>query len=219
MKIQGTLKLLLISCVVIFLASCQKEISIELGNQGNGGTGGNGGGAGGSNNSIIGNWNFVGMEAHTSSSVSITAAGEQLKTITTSDYITENNAGTVQITASQFITNGMAYSIDTTMNVKTYINGVLFDDMDMPFVASAPSSSGTSPYTRINNDSLTVTGAFGVPDPSGSIPTGPVGIRLGWSGDTLLLKVSSSFTQTVIQGGVPATVTGSVIGITKLKRQ
>lgn len=213
MKIQSTPKFLLISCVVIFLASCQKEISIGLGSQGNGG------GTGGNNTSIIGNWNFVGMVAHTNSTVSVTAGGDQLKTITTSDYITENNVGTVQITASQFITNGMAYSIDTTMNVKTYLNGVLFDDMDMPFVMSAPATSSTSPYTRINNDSLTVTGAFGVPDPSGSTPTGPVGIRIGWSGDTLLLKVASSFTQTVIQGGVPATVTGSVMGITKLKRQ
>jgi hypothetical protein len=219
MKIQSTRKFLLISCVVIFLVSCQKEISIELGSQGNGGGGGTGGGTGGNNTSIIGNWNFVGMVAHTNSSVSLTAGGDQLKTITTSDYVTQNNVGTMQITASQFISSNIAYSIDTTMHVKTYLNGVLFDEMDLPFVLTSPSSSSTSPYTRINNDSLTITGALGVPDPSGSTPTGPVGVRISWSGDTLLLKVASSFTQTVTQGGVPATVTGSVTGITKLKRQ
>ncbi len=207
--------LLLIYSLMILLISCQKEINFQNSNN----SGGNTGGGGTSNNSIIGEWNFVGMVAHTSSSVSVVAGSDQLKSITVSDYATKNNVGTVKITSTQFISTGLAYSIDTTMNVKTYINGSLFDDSDLPFVLSAPANSSTSDYTRINNDSLTMIGAFGAPSgPSGTTPTGPVGVRISWAGDTLLLKVASSFTQTISQGGVPGVLTGVVNGITKLKR-
>src|SRR5712671_2307119 len=106
-------KTLLLIYSLIFLISCQKEINFQNSN--------NSGGGGTNNNSIISDWNFVGMVAHTSSSVSVVAGSDQLKSITVSDYATKNNVGTVKITSTQFISTGLAYSIDTTMNVKTYI--------------------------------------------------------------------------------------------------
>lgn len=213
MRITTPGALLLIFSLTVFLSSCQKEVDFQNqndpGNPGGGGTG---------NHNITGDWNFVGIAAHTNSTVTVSAGGDQIRAVTVSDYISQNNAGTVKITASDFISTGVGYVIDTTMNSKTYINGVLFDDSDFPFDETVPPTNSTTPYTRINNDSLTVIGPFGAPDPSGSTPTGPVGIKISWSGDTLLLKVKSSFTQTVTQGGVPGTLTGTVIGITKLKR-
>ena len=210
-------KLLLLSSLIIVFTSCQKEVDFQTRNS-SGGTGGTGGT--GNTNDIVGDYDFVGMVAHTQSTVTVNAQGQQLKAITISDYVTKSNIGTVKITSNQFITTGLGYSIDTVMNVKTYIDNVLFDDSDVPFVASVPSSSSTSPYVRISADSITVTGALGVsPDPSGNTPTGPVGVKLSWSGDTLLLKVNSSFTQSITQGGVPGIITGSVNGITRLKKR
>jgi hypothetical protein len=105
------------------------------------------------------------------------------------------------------------------MNVKTYFDGVLFDDMDMPFVTSVPATASTSSYVRNSADSITVTGSFGgTPDPSGNAATGPVGLKLSWAGDTLIMKLASSYTQTITQGGIPAVFVGSVNGVTKLKR-
>jgi hypothetical protein len=215
MRLTSTPKLLLVFGIALVLASCQKELSFgdAINNPGSGG------GGTGNNTSITGNWDFVGMTAHTKSTVTATIAGEELKTITVSDYITKNNTGTVNITSNQFISSGLSYSIDTIMNVKTYISGVLFDDLDMPFVTSVPATGSTSNYVRNSNDSLTVTGSFGgTPNPSGNAPTGPVGIKISWAGDTLLLKVATTFTQSISQGGVPATFVGTVNGITKLKR-
>jgi hypothetical protein len=212
MKGRSLQKVILLFSVVL-VTSCQKELSIDLGSQ-------NGGGGGtGTNRNIVGDWNFVGMTATTNSTVTVSSPLGELKSITVSGYITKNNAGTVKITSSDFITTGLGYSIDTTMNVKTYMNGLLLDNTDMPFALDSPPVSNTSPYTRINADSITVTGAFGAPNPSGATPTGPVGIRIAWSGDTLLLKVASSFTQSISQAGVPGTLVGSVTGITKLKRR
>ena len=216
MKRLSVKTLLLITILMSFLISCQKEINFQNSNNSVGNTGGNGT----NNNSIIGDWDFVGTMAHTKSTVTVIQGGEELKSVTVSDYTTKNNAGTVKITSNQFISAGLAYSIDTMMNVKTYLNGALFDDIDVPFVMSVPASSSTSPYTRINNDSLTITGAFGAPsNPSGAIPTGPVGMRIAWSGDTLLLKVASSVTQTISQGGATGLLTGTVNGTMKLKRR
>ena len=204
--------LLLFSLIIVF-TSCEKEVNYAISNSPD-----NSGGTGNTNN-IEGDYDFVGLVAHTESTITVSQAGQELKAITVSDYSTQSNVGTVTITTNQFISTGLGYSIDTIMNAKTYDNNVLVDDSNFPFVMSVPPTSSTSPYARNSTDSITVTGAIGVaPDPSGNAPTGPVGVKLSWSGDTLLLHVNTSFTQTTTQGGVPATIVGSLNGITKLKK-
>jgi hypothetical protein len=208
-----TVTRLLFLSVVIFFTSCEKEVSLQnLNNSGsNGGTG--------NTNDITGDYDFAGLVAHTQSTVTVVDAGQEAKSVTVSDYATKDNVGTVTITSNQFISTGLGYSIDTIMDVKTYENGVLLDDSNFPFVTSVPPANSTSPYTRVTADSITVTGALGVaPDPSGNVPTGPVGVKLSWSGDTLLLTTISTFTQSISQGGVPATIVGSVDGVIKLKK-
>jgi len=207
-------KLLLLSLIIVFTA-CQKEIDYATSNN-SGGTGGTGGTNNTSN--IEGDYDFVNMAAHTESSVTVDASGIQVKAVTVSDYVTRSNTGTMKITADQLISTNLGYSIDTIINVKTYMDNVLFDDSDVPFTGTTPPSSSTSTYVRNSADSITVTGAIGVADPSGVTPTGPVGVKLSWSGDTLLLKINSNFTQSVSQGGVPGTMVGSVNGTLRLKK-
>jgi hypothetical protein len=207
----------LVALLLVF-SSCQKEVSFDdpIVPGGNG----NGGGSGGNNtNNIVGDYDYVGMTAHTLSTVNVSQAGQNMKTVTVSDYNTKDNIGTVKITSNQMISTGVGYSIDTTMNNKTYLDGLLIDDSDFPFQVTSPASGSTSTYVRNSADSVTTTGALGFPDPSGNMPTGSVGAKLSWHGDTLYMKVSTSFTQTITQGGVPATITGSVTGITKLKKR
>src|SRR6266513_1163807 len=109
MKRMVSKALLFIITLTSFLISCQKEINFQNSNNSTGNTGG----SGANNNSIIGDWNFVGTVAHTKSTVTVVENGDQLKTITVSDYATKNNAGTLKITSNQFISTGLAYSIDT----------------------------------------------------------------------------------------------------------
>lgn len=211
-------KLLLLSLAIVFTA-CQKEVDYATGNN-SGGTGGTGGnGSTNSTSNIEGDYDFVGMAAHTESSITVNTSGSEVKAVTVSDYVTRDNTGTMKITSDQFISTNLGYSIDTMINVKTYLDNVLFDDSDVPFTGSTPPTSGTTPYVRNSADSITATGFLGIPtDPSGAIPTGPAGLKLSWSGDTLLLKVNTSFTQSVSQGGVPGTMVASVNGTFKLKK-
>jgi hypothetical protein len=205
-----TIKLFLTTLsFTLALASCQKEINYALPNA-----------SAVPGNSIVGDYDFVGLSAHTESTVTVTEQGQTIKTVTVSDYVTKNNVGTAKITFNQLIGTGIGYSIDTTVNVKTYINNVLSEQMDISFVGTVPPTNTVSPYLQITADSLTVTGDFGVlPDPSGYVPTGPLGLKLRWSGDTLLLKENLTFTQSVTQNGVPGVMVGSVVGVTKLKKR
>jgi len=218
MRIKSLIRLLPFTALVIFITSCQKEISADtLGNSGNGN--GNGGNGGNNTNNIQGDYDFVGMVAHTNSVVTASQLGQTLKSVTTSDYVTENNAGTVKINANQFITTNMAFDIDTLMHNTTYINGVSQGTIDMPFVQTYPPTSSTASYVRNSADSITVTGTFGPsPDPSGNPPTRPTGIKLSWHSDTLYCKVVATVSQNINQGGIPATLVGSVNGTMKLKK-
>jgi hypothetical protein len=224
-------KLLLLGFVIVFTA-CQKDKDSARGNT-SGNTGGTGGT--GSTTNIEGDYDFVGMVAYTESSVTVNRAGTEIKAVTVSDYATKNNSGTMKITSNQLIGTNLAYSIDTILNVKTYWDNVLVDDSDFPSVGSTPPTSSISTYVRNSADSITVTRAPGiVSDLFNAIPIPPspqisagftnfapekMGIKLSWSRDTLLLKVNSSYSQSVSQsGGPPGTLVGSVNGIIRLKK-
>jgi uncharacterized protein YdeI (BOF family) len=201
--------------LIVSLASCQKEVSYQLPSGGSGGTGGSG-----NTNNITGDYDFVGLVAHTRSDITVNAMGQIARSITVSDYVSQDNTGTVKITSNQFISDNLGYSIDTIANVKSYIDNSLVDDSDVPFSFTLPPTSSTSTYVRNSTDSITVTGAIGTsPDPTGNTSTGPTGAKLSWSGDTLILNMRAEISQTITQGGIPAQINQSVIAISKLKKR
>jgi hypothetical protein len=212
--------LLLLVAVITLFSSCQKEVGFE-----DGGPGPNPGGNGGGGNiaSIVGNYKFLGMVADIKATSVASSFGMEIKIIVSSGYISKNNVGTVEITPSKMIGTGIGYDVDTVMNMKTYMDGALFDDSDMPFVTTIPPTSNSSDYTKISSDSITVDGGFVMPsNPTpggGGITLGVIGSKLSWAGDTLIMKTSTTYTTTVTQQGVTATVNGVVKSITRLKKQ
>jgi hypothetical protein len=212
--------LLLLVAVITVFSSCQKEVSFQ---EGDPGPGNGGGGGGGNNTSIVGNYKFLGMVAEVKATSVASTFGMEIKVIVTSDYTSKNNVGTVEITPTKLIGTGIGYDVDTVMNMKTYMDGILFDDTDMPFVANIPPTSSTSDYTKISNDSITVDGGFVMPsNPTpggGGITLGVIGSKLSWAGDTLIMKTSTTYTTTVTQQGVTAIVNGVAKSTTRLKKQ
>jgi uncharacterized protein YdeI (BOF family) len=142
-------KLLLLTLAIVFMAARKKLITATANNSG--GTGGTGE-PGTNTNNIEGDYDFVGMAAHTESSITVDASGSQVKAVTVSDYLTKDNTGTMKITSDQFICTNLGYSIDTIVNVKTYLDNVLFDDSDVPFAGSTPPTNGATPYVRNSAD-------------------------------------------------------------------
>lgn len=209
---------LLVAAFAVALTSCQKEVGFEdrdpVTEPGTSNPGGN------TNISIIGDFDFVGMTASTKSTITVTEAGQTLKNVTTSAYVSKNNTGTVKITATDFISSNLAYDIDTTMKLQMYVNGLMVDEREMPFEMSSPPSSVTAPYVRNNNDSITVTGSFIPTSGSPAAPaTTPAGMRISWSGDTLVLRTNVSVSTTTDLVGIPGTMVASISGVMKLKRK
>lgn len=211
MKLKNSKVLFPFVAVLIILTSCQKEVNFQDGQ--------NPGGGNGNNNSIIGDWDFVGLSANTYASITEPSPLGDIKAVTTSVYHSKNNTGSIKITASDFIYNNLGYDIDTTMNLKVYMAGLLVSDDDLPFVFAAPVTNGTTAYTKVSSDSLTAVGFAGAPDPTGTMPMAPSGIKIAWSGDTLLLKVATTVSQVINQGGTNVNFVGTVSGVTKLKRR
>jgi len=186
------------------LLACQKEIDFQ---------------DGGSNSTAIeGDYDYLGMTSNTISSMISGSGPLEEKAITTSTYSTENNTGTVKITATQFITTDVGYSVNTTAHSKMYIGGILINEFDFPFVATVPPTSATSNYQRISADSIYFPAGMSGSNPSGGGSL-PMGSRLSWSGDTLLLKSVFSFTDTQDIGGVLTTITSGGDMVVKLKKR
>jgi hypothetical protein len=54
---------------------------------------------------------------------------------------------------------------------------------------------------------------------SGGGPTGPMGATLSWSGNVLSLKVSGSFTNTIVQAGIPAQMKANFSTVMKFRKK
>lgn len=218
MKLQNVKQFFLLLFTGVSLVACQKEVNFQ-----NEGSQGNGNGNGTNNINIKGDWTFTGANAKTYAAITITEGTETLKSITTSDYDTQENTGSLTITDKQFIFTGIGHKVSDIAHSVTYYNGDLFDETDMPFEAVTPPTDNTSPYVRNTNDSVTLTTSLGMlPDPSGGLtptPAGPLGMKISISGDVLTLVMKTAFSNTITQAGIPAFFDAKLESIMKFKRK
>jgi hypothetical protein len=123
------------SILMLLIAACHKSNS------------------GGSNSSgpLVGNWNFINMNVHTQAT---TNEGAGVTAVAISNYITQDNTGTIQFTNDSMVITNLAYSVDTTFTTYFYLAGVLLDSATTPISTSLPATSGTLAYTAVGSDSL-----------------------------------------------------------------
>lgn len=212
MKLQNVKQFFLLLIAGVSLVACQKEVDYA------GSNGGSGNGP-----DIKGEWTFTGAHANTYAAITITEGTETLKSITTSDYDTQENTGSLTITDNQFIFTGIGNKVSDIANSVTYYNGVLFDESEMPFEAVTPPTDNTSPYVRNTKDSVTLTTSVGMlPDPSGGLtaaPPGPLGVKISISGDVLTLIIKTSSSSSITQAGIPALFDVKLESTMKFKRK
>lgn len=221
-----------LGCILLMLASCSKEKSVDtLGatpgsgtNGGNGGNGGNSGGTGGtSDGSEVGTWTFIGMHCNTSQTVEYSDFSGNIKAVTVSDYSTNNNAGTIKFDGSTMTATGLAYTMNSTATSTIYLNGAAQAPYTFPFSANIPSTtSSTATYQKISTDSIYIqSGVFTGMDPSGTgtIQGIPSGYKLKWDGNKMYMSMSYQQTSNVSQLGQQQKVTISVSSVTTLQKQ
>jgi hypothetical protein len=142
-------------------------------------------------NAVSGNWNFVNMNSQTQ--VFAVVGGDT--TITFSNYITQNNSGSISFTIDSMSVNGLAYSVSSTATTYAYYQGVAYDTLSTPFTSSLPATSVGAGYKLIGNDSLYFPNGGLLPTGISSTSQGQ-GARFVISGDTLRLTVQATDTTT-----------------------
>jgi hypothetical protein len=164
----------------LIFTACQKELGYSVpsstNNNNNNGTTGN---------SITGIWNFLSMQATTQTTGTFNLSGVNEKTISTSDYTTANNTGTLVIGDSIITMSNLSYTVESTVKEYTYENNVLIDSSESPFSFSMPVSNSSGKHKLIGSDSIyfpegsimTVSGISSTSQPSGA--------KLNISGNTM----------------------------------
>lgn len=193
----------------ILLQSCQKDADLQ----------GITTGETSPNNKIdlTGMWKFVNAHAKTIATNESVESGSTIKTVTTSDYTTENNTGTVVFNGQNMSYDSLSYSINTIAYVTTYENGNQIDTASIPIQAAFPVMKGESAYTAIGSDSLYFQGG-GSMFAGGSQPAKPAGVKIKREQDKLYFTQRVAETNATTDQGLTVKSTQEAVIITTFQK-
>jgi hypothetical protein len=174
----------------------------------------------GDSSQLVGNYKFLYLSASTQETNTESAAGQNIRTVTFTNYKTTSNTGTVAFTKDSLSSKNVGYTANTNANVYIYTNNSLTDSLQMPFSETVPPTSSTAKYDVIGKDSIYFHGGsiFGLS--AGATATVPSGGRFSFKGDTLLItmKISQNLPPQN-QGGVTITGTVAIQGVIAMQKQ
>jgi hypothetical protein len=215
---------LLLVAFIAVLASCQKEVSNESGNPpGKDSTTTTTPGDSTTHKDStteVGTWKFVSLHTTYTQTTTYTQSGFSVKGVTSADFVTTNNSGTIKFDGSNMISTGISLSINTTANTDVYVNGVKGSSVPLPIDTSFAPQNDTSGYKKIGADSLYLQsgGFFGL-GAGGLIPTNAVGCKLKFNGNTMTMTVIYDNSYTDNSQGFPAQVTSHAVLEATLQKQ
>jgi hypothetical protein len=124
---------------------------------------------------LTGNWTFNGLHVKTYSSAMDIEAGIMYTTVTTSEYTTTSNGGTVGISGNTMTGTGITYDANMNLFVTDYEGTNITDTFSTTMPFNLPPTNSTSTFEVIGNDSihytssnLLATGGSGLPPVTGS---------------------------------------------------
>jgi len=136
---------------------------------------------------LDGNWAFTSTSTKgTSTVVADDGNGTIEKTVTTSDYTSTDNKGTVSISGGVMTSKGVSYSVSTEVSYIYYVNDVVQDEGTQDFSFSLPSFTSASSFKVVGTDSVVFTGGAST---IGGSTSGTTGAKYSISGNTLTMVV------------------------------
>lgn len=206
---------ILLTAIVFSFAivSCQKEVDDFASSSGN--TTANNGSTTGD---IRGAWKFVNFRVKSVATNEVSAAGMTVTTVTTSDYTSEKNSGTIVIDAANMSYTNLSYDMNTIAYAKVFENGVLLDTFSVPMHASVPATSNKAAYTRIGSDSLYFQSG-NIFSNGNSQASPPGGAKIKFEQDKLyILQKVNQTEKTTDQGQTLTSVTQAEVTVTLQKQ-
>ena len=152
------------------------------------------------NSAIEGTYKFKYISAKTNSTIS-GSLGD--KAVTTSDYTTTNNGGTVTISNGTLTATGLTYTVDTEAKVYEYNGTDLLDSTSFPFTFTLPQSNSSGQYKLIGSDSIyfpqgSITATV---DANGNYQSGAGGGHYSFNGTLLTITQSATKDSTFDDSG------------------
>ena len=138
---------------------------------------------------LTGSWTFMGMHAITSATAIDKGAGFNTKIITTSDYTTIGNAGSVAISGNTMTGTGITYSSNIILFATEYEDDVFLDTFSTALPFTVPPTSSTSGFEVIGKDSIHYTGTSLLGSGGSGMPAS-TGAKFSISGNILTLTSS-----------------------------
>ncbi len=167
---------------------------------------------------LNGSWSFNGFHAKTLSSAQDTEAGIVFKTVTTSDYTTTNNAGTVNFAGTTMTGTGVAYSADMGIFVTDYEDGAIVDTFSTDLPITIPSTNSTTTFEVIGSDSIHFTSASLLGSAGNGSPASN-GAKFTVAGDLLTLTSNVIVDRIIDTLGTVITQHETASVVTTLKKQ
>lgn len=211
-------RLIFFSSCLLLLYSCGKDGSVDTTNVTPGGSTGNGNGNG--SGAEVGNWKFISFHEVTSQTVEVSTGNDAIKTVTTRDYTSDNNAGNIRFDGNAMFFTNVAFTVNTMTQVSYYTNGVYNVTQQVPFTGALPATTSTAYYKKMGADSLyfavgVVTG-LGM---NGSVETKPAGYKLTFDGNKLYMTLAINETTTQTEAGITQKVITNSTNVTTLQKQ
>jgi hypothetical protein len=156
------------------------------------------------------------------SKTSATATGSTGdKSVTTSDYTTINNQGTLVFDNSNLTATGLTYTVDTDAKYSLYQDNQFIDSSSYPFTFTLPASNSMAAYQLIGADSIyfplgSLTSGVGG---TGSIQSGASGGRYSLTGNLLTLTQIASKDSTFVDSGETIHLTESAVSSVVMEKQ
>jgi len=150
--------------------------------------------------SLSGTWTFMGMHATTSATAVDNGSGFNTKIITTSDYNTTANAGTVAFSGTTMTGTGIAYSANIVAFATEFENDIQLDTFSTSIPFTVQPTNSSSDYEVIGKDSIHYTGSniFGS---GGSGTPAATGSKFSISGNILTITSSVVQDKSTDEGG------------------
>jgi hypothetical protein len=160
-----------ISMLCIFFIACKKDNNTT------------------STSGLSGDWTFEGFNAQTSSTDIDNEGSDIFKTVSTSNYTTTANGGTVNISGNTMTGTGITYSANMLVFVSDYDNDVLDDTLSTFLPINIPATNSVSTFDVIGSDSIHYTSASMFGSGGNGSPASD-GAKFSISGDILTLTSS-----------------------------
>jgi hypothetical protein len=167
---------------------------------------------------LDGNWTFTSMQVQDSSSDHYNDGNDELTT-STLYYTTKNNKGSVTISGGTMAYQGLSYSVDTVMSIKSYTDGTMTDELSSPFTFTLPSTSAASTFKIVGTDSIYFPSGGLVSIGGMTTTTTGAGYKYVLSGNTLTMTTHLVKDSTDNSNGFPEQLHQDVKAAVTLTRQ